>query len=274
SLGLEPRYLLEGANARAIRAAEGIEPVPDEDAVGAGEGDDGADGGERDQVQEGLERGLARVLEPAEGAERATEGHHQVEGDAGGAQGLGGVLAAGLVRVEDGGRGGKRLRNGVVVDDDHVHAELPSTRDLGDAGDAAVQGAEEPGALPGGALDGPEIKPAALVEPMRDVRPGRCADRVEEEREQRGGADPVDVVVAVEGDLLPFDDGAGEALDRGGHALHPEGVGKVGELVREETGGVLWFSDAASDEDARGERVQADLDGKTAGGATLGLDVS
>jgi hypothetical protein len=44
--------------------------------------------------------------------------------------------------------------------------------------------------------------------------------------------------------------------------------------VREETGGVLWFSDAASDEDARGERVQADLDGKTAGGATLGLDVS
>jgi hypothetical protein len=43
--------------------------------------------------------------------------------------------------------------------------------------------------------------------------------------------------------------------------------------VGEEPGGVLGFSDAASDEDARGERVQADLDGKTAGGATLRFDV-
>jgi hypothetical protein len=158
-----------------------------------------------------------------------------------------------------------------VVDDDHVHAELPRTRDLGDAGDAAVQGDEEPGALPGDALDGSEVEPVALVDPMRDVRPGSRADRLEEEREQRGGADPVDVVVAVEGDLLPLDDGAGEALDRGGHALHAEGVGKVGELVGEEPGGVLGFSDAASDEDARGERVQADLDGKTAGGATAAI---
>jgi hypothetical protein len=78
-LGLEPRRFLEGADARAIRATEGIEPVPDEDAVGAGEGDDVADGGEGDEVQERLEQGLAAVLEPAEGAERATEGHHRLK---------------------------------------------------------------------------------------------------------------------------------------------------------------------------------------------------
>ena len=71
-----------------------------------------------------------------------------------------------------------------------------------------------------------------------------------------------------------LDDGAGEALDGGGHALHPERVGQVGELVREEPGGVLRLLDAAGDEDACGERVQAELDREAPGGAPLSFDVS
>ena len=59
-----------------------LEAVPDEDAVGAGERDDVAHGGERDEVHQRLERGLGPALEPPEGAERAPERHHQVEGDA------------------------------------------------------------------------------------------------------------------------------------------------------------------------------------------------
>jgi hypothetical protein len=47
---------------------ERVEAVANEDAVGAGEGDDVADGGERDEVHERLERGLAAGVEPAEGA--------------------------------------------------------------------------------------------------------------------------------------------------------------------------------------------------------------
>ena len=274
SLGLEVGDFLQGADAGALGVSERVEAVANEDAIGAGEGDDVADGGKRDEVHEGLERRLAAGVEPAEGAKRAPERHDEVEGDAGGAEGLGGVLAAGLVGIEDGGGGRERVGDGVVVDDDHVHAELAGACDLGHAGDAAVERDEEAGALAGDAFDGAEVEPVALVDAVRDVGPGWSADGVEEEGEKRGGADAVDVVVAVEGDLLCLDDGAGEPLDGRGHALHPEGVGEVGELVGEEPGGVLRIGDAAGNEDAGSERIEPELDGEAPGGAPLGLDIS
>jgi hypothetical protein len=272
--GLEVSDFLEGADAGALGVGERVEAVANEDAVGSGEGDDVADGGERDEVHERLERGLAAGVEPAEGAKRAPERHHEVEGDAGGAQGLGGVLAAGLVGIEDGDGGRQRGGNGVVVDDDHVHAELAGACDLGDAGDAAVERDEEPGPLAGDALDGAGVESVPLVDAVRNVGLRWSADGVEEEGEERGGADAVDVVVAVEGDLLSLDDGAGEPLHGGGHALHPEGVREVAEIVREEPGGVLRIGDTAGDEDAGGERIEPELDGEAPGRAPLGLDIS
>ena len=125
----------------------------------------------------------------------------------------------------------------------------------------------------GDALDGAEVESVSLVDAVRDVGLGWSADGVEEEGEERGGADAVDVVVTVEGDLLSLENGAGEPLDGGGHALHPERVGEVGELVGEEPGGVLGIADAAGDEDAGGERIEPELDGEAPGGVPLGLDV-
>ena len=185
-----------------------------------------------------------------------------------------GYSQPGLVRIEDRRRGGQRVRDGVVVDDDHVHPQGPGARDLGDAGDAAVERDEELRSLVRDPLDGADVEPVALVDPVGDVGERWSADGVEEEREERGGADSVDVVVAVKGDLLLLDDGTGEALDGGGHALHAEGVGEIGELVREKLGGVLRLLDTPGDEDPCGQRVEPELDGETPRGAPLGLDVS
>src|SRR5262249_27423371 len=129
-------------------------------------------------------------------------------------------------------------------------------------------------ALTGDPVHRADVEAVALVDPMRDVRRGRGADRIEEEREQCGGADAVHVVVAVERDLLPADDGAGEPLDGCGHSLHPEGVREIAQLVREEAARLLWVSEAPGHQDTGGERVDSELDRETSGGAALGLDVS
>jgi hypothetical protein len=63
------------------------------------------------------------------------------------------------VGIEDGDGGRQRVGDGVVVDDDHVHAELAGACDLGDAGDAAIERDEEAGTLAGDALDGRTLSP-------------------------------------------------------------------------------------------------------------------
>ena len=73
---------------------------------------------------------------------------------------------------------------------------------------------------------------------------------------------------------LALDDGAGQALDRGGHALHPERVRKIAQLMGEKTRGILGLGHAARHEDASGERIQTELDGELPGSAPLHLDVS
>ena len=132
----------------------------------------------------GLSGGSRRVSNQPRVRSERRSAMHEVEGDAGGAEGLGGVLAAGLVGIEDGGGGRQRGGDGVVVDDDHVHAELAGACDLGDAGDAAVERDEEAGALAGDALDGADVESVPLVDAVRDV--GLAVERRRRRGRERG----------------------------------------------------------------------------------------
>ncbi len=183
--------------------------------------------------------GSFRVGEDPVGAELLAQPHAEVERHPGGAEVLGRVVTARLVRVQDRHRRRHRLRHGVVIDDHHLEPERVRPRDLGDRGDPAVEGDQHPGAVGGDLLDRLEVQPVPLVDPVRDVGRDLGPELAQEQVQQRGRADAVDVVVAVEGDLLPLAHRPGEPLDRRRHPLHRERVGQVGELVREEPLGDL-----------------------------------
>jgi len=147
AIRLHPRHLLERPHARAASRRELLQPVLDEDAVGAGEGHHVRHGGHGHQVHQRLEVGLLAGGEEAIVPQPLAQAHAEVEGHPRGAQVLGGVLATGLVRVEHGHGGRQRGRHRVVVHHHHVQPQLLGPGNLRHGGDAAVQRHQQPGAL-------------------------------------------------------------------------------------------------------------------------------
>src|SRR5215467_7550292 len=95
-----------------------------------------------------------------------------------------------------------------MVGDDDVEPALPRLGDLGDGGDAAVDGENESAAVvcePGERLTADAV---TLVEAAREV-PGDVGTELAQEQDgEGGGGDPVDVVVAVDADPAPLLDGS------------------------------------------------------------------
>ncbi len=175
---------------------------------------DVGDGREGDDVEVALEKRMARS------EQRLGELPHD-----GGAAETGERVVA-LQRRDD--RAGReRVAGAVVIGDDHLEPEPCRLLHFEDRRDSAVDGEHEADPVlgqPGNRLRGEAV---ALLEPRREVPRRVGAELAEQEHGERGGTDPVGVVVAVDADALP-------GCDRGADALH--GLGHVAEPERVVTG--------------------------------------
>ena len=173
--------VLQGADAGPLGLRELFEPLAHEHAVGADERHDVGDGREGDEVHVLAQVGLGpRGKEPVL-AQRAAQADGEVEGDAGGAQPLGGVAAAGLQRVQHREGLGHRLGHGVVIDDDAGRGPAGwRGRFVSMRGDAAVERDEQARAIAADALDGLGVEAVALAEPVGNVRGDVAADGAQE----------------------------------------------------------------------------------------------
>ena len=138
----------------------------------------------------------------------------------------------------------------MVVGDDHLEAERLRLGDLLDGGDAAVDGEHEPAAVVGEPLERLPRDAVALLEAARQVPLDLRAELAERQDGERGGADPVDVVVAVDADALAGGDRGADPLDGDGHVAEQERVVRRA-LAGEEGAGRVEVAVAAPDEDRR-----------------------
>ena len=91
----------------------------------------------------------------------------------------------------------------VMVGDDDLEAERPRVLDLGDAGDAAVDREDEVEPLLGQPRQRAGVQAVALLEARRQVPVDVGAELAQQQHGERGGADAVGVVVAVDADRAP-----------------------------------------------------------------------
>ena len=201
----------QGLQAGARRAGEAAQTGDGEAAVLIHQRHDVGDRGERDQIEVALQalaaggqQGLCELVDDARAAERR-------------------VRVAGRLCRDDR-AGGQHLGGTVVVGDDHLHAELEGAVDLGGCRDAAVNGKDQADALGVQLLDGRNAQAVAVGEAAGQAPGDVAADLAQHEHRERGGADAVDVVVAVDADARSGGRGGAQLLDRDGHVAEQEGV--------------------------------------------------
>ena len=153
---------------------------------------------------------------------------------------------------------GKRLRRPVMVGHDHLEAERDRLRDLLHRGDPAVDGENQPDSLAGHAGERVAGDAVALLEAARKVPDDVRAQLAQHQDCERGCADPVDVVVAVDADAGSGVDCSADALDGHGHVAEQERV-VAGKLGVEEAAGSLRVVVAAADEDRRRDLAEVEL---------------
>ena len=103
----------------------------------------------------------------------------------------------------------------MVIGDDHLEPARLRAGDLLDGGDPAVDRQDEPDALVRQSLERLARDAVALLEPARQMPADVRAELTQDEHGERGRADAVDVVVAVDADPLPALDRGADPLDGG-----------------------------------------------------------
>ena len=116
----------------------------------------------------------------------------------------------------------------VVVSDDKIDAELFAQLRLLIGRDAAVDRHDQLHALFFERVDGERVEPVALLEPRGDIAGHVAAPAAQIFRQQAGGRDAVNVIIAEDGDMLAALQGKPYA--RGG-LVHVEQVERGGEGV-------------------------------------------
>ena len=206
--------------------AHDLQAFGDVGAVEAFEGHHVAHGGERHEVEEVEQdgRGPLGAVEAAP-AQLARGRHQQHEGNARGAQVAEARQVVLPVGVDDGGDSGEALIGLVVVDDDDVGAVRAGGRQRLDAGGAAVDRDDQPGALLGERRDGLAARAITLGHAVGDVDARADAVRGQKALHERGRRGAIDVVVAEHGDGLVALDRIGEPRRALVHVAHGAGVG-------------------------------------------------
>ena len=192
-------------------AREGCKPLAHQPAVLALE---------RHQIRHRRQRDKLDLVLDARSVERLCE----LEGDAGSAQ-LGARIAA-HAGMDDRTIGEQLVgARRVVVADDHVQPRRPGGGDLVDGCDPAVDRDQQARSTRREPLDGRHRQAVAVFDPVGQEPPDVRAEGPQRGDHDRGGADAVDVVVAVHGDPGP---GRDVALDQ---CLRPLNARKLAPVV-------------------------------------------
>ena len=112
----------------------------------------------------------------------------------------------------------------MVVGDDHVEPRRLRLGDLRHGRDSAVHGHDEPAVLARKARQRLASDPVALLEAARQMPFDVRAELAEDQHSERGGADPVDVVVAVDADPLAGRDRRADRVARSGHVSEEQRI--------------------------------------------------
>src|SRR5581483_10375729 len=151
----------------------------------------------------------------------------------------------------------QRVAGAVVVGDDHVEPRGPRLAHLVDRRDPAVDGDDEAAALGRQARERLAGDAVALLEAARQVPVDLGAELAEGQDGERGRADAVDVVVAVDADPGAGGDRRTDPLARLAHVAEQERI-VARRFAREERGRALGVAVAASDQDAGGRLGDAE----------------
>ena len=146
----------------------------------------------------------------------------------------------------------------MVVGDDHLEATRLRGSDLLDRRDPAVDGHEQAATLVGKPRDRVAGDAVALLEAAREMPFDIGAERPQRQEGERGGADAVHVIVAVDADPLSVGDRRADPVDRDGHVPEQERIVRL-DLARDERPRLCVVSIPAADENRR--RDLAELQG-------------
>ena len=230
---VDPARAHEGLQAGLVSPRQSPHPGGDEGAVLVQERDDVGHRRQRDEVEVAVERLRAERLQ-------------ELEGDAGAAQLR--ERVRGRLRRDDRAVG-KGLAGPVVVGDDDLEPRRPGLRDLLDGSDPAVDGEDERAAVVRQARQRLARHPVALLEAAGQVPLDVRAQVAQGRHGQRGRADAVHVVVAVDADPPARRDRLADQRARGLDVPEQERV-VPGRLRGQEGARRLGVAVAAPDEDA------------------------
>ena len=235
-LAQQARFLQKGVDAHKVRVGQGGQAAGDDGAVfslhphNVGHGADGGQGAVPG------EEGVFPV--------RPAQGQHQLQRHAYTGQVFEGIGVVGPVGVHH--RHGPRqfLFTFVVVRYHGVHADGGGEVHLLIAGDAAVHGDHQGGALVPQTLDGVLGKAVAVLDPPGDVPQAADTAAFQVIQQQHRGGDTVHIVVAEHGDDLII----GHGLLNPGHSLvhipHQHGGYGQGAFTLQRLGSGLGSGDA------------------------------
>ena len=148
---------------------------------------------------------------------------HQHEADGGEITEAGEIV--GPVRIDQRIHDRQHIAALMVIDDDNRHSEPPRFHQRLDAGAAAIDRHQQRGALAREHADGFGIGAIAFEDAVRNVNQRIEPAMAQMPGEQRRRGRAVDVIVAEDRDLLAANGRVRNALGRGFHLRHGEGVG-------------------------------------------------
>ncbi len=152
----------------------------------------------------------------------------------------------------------------MVVRHDDLEAERLRLCDLVDCGDPAVDREDEADTLSRETGERLARDAVALFEPTREMPHHVRVELAEEENCERGRADAVHVVVAVDADPLPGCDSSADAFHGNGHVAQQQRV-VPGQLGVQEPARRCRIGVAAANEDGRRDVAQTELTSERVG---------
>ena len=245
-LAQKPRLLQQGVDAHEVRVGQGLQPAEGDGAVLPLHPHHVGDGANGRQGAVPGEQGILPAL--------ASQGQHQLQRHTHSRQMLEGIGAVAAVGVHHCQRPRQLLLALMMVGDDHIQPDGGSEVHLLVAGDAAVHGDHQRGALVPQALDGLLGQAIALLDPAGNMPQAADAAAFEIVHQQNRGSDAVHVVVAEHGDGLPLADRPLDAGDGFVHIPHQHGGHAEAPVPLQRLGRRLGSGDTPGRQD-RGEEI-------------------
>ena len=147
-----------------------------------------------------------------------------------------------------------------MVEDDDVDAARFEVGDGICGGGAAINGQQQRGGVPGQAgLQGVQAQTVAVIHPMGQVTIDLPPERAQDLEEQRGGSDPIDVVIAENHHGFATLAGLEEPVYGGGHVRQVERIRQKLKPWLKESADGLRLGESAIQEALSDEGVEAQL---------------